>query len=516
MSRLITLLSCVALCGFALPVRAQDTSFTPPKLSRGLELFARHCAPCHGADGDATGFVADLLRPRPRAFGEGTFKIVSTTHSMPHDEDFMQVLRDGMPGTAMPAFGHLAEADLRDLVAAVRHMLLLGRMGDERMGDERGDGERAHGRSIEHALELLDPGVRLELPPEPRRTPLTMTRGREVFMRTCAHCHDADGRGALRHDFVDNRGLPILARDFTRGLFKGGSASDDLARRIRLGMPGTPMPAVQLSDADLWAVVHYLQALIEPGVQEHLRQRRRLITALRVDGRLDAHAHEADWRRAPEVFVPLMPLQWRRDFPEGIRVRALHDGQRLALRLEWPDELRDDSADGLVPDDGVAVQLSPLLDPPFFGMGADDASVAILQWRASWQRELPGAQAARPVLSPGAPGPGGERPRRSDGSDLASLGHGLEARWPVREASANGPGELHGVTASRLDARGRGLRDGQGWSVVLYRELSAADEGFALGPGDIVSAAFALWDGGADDTGARKSITIWHHLLLEE
>jgi mono/diheme cytochrome c family protein len=507
MSRRNPLLSALAALVLISPVGAQDRAPEPPSLTQGLDLYGRQCSHCHGADGGAEGLVPSLLQPRPRAFGDGVFKVVSTTRSMPHDDDILQVVRDGMPGSAMPAFGHLSQGELRDVVAAVRHLMLEGRIAAE--------GEVDRATALERALERIDPGARLELSRESPRTPASMLRGQEIYTTICAHCHDDDGCGVLRTDFVDDRGLPTSARDFTHGVFKGGSTSEDLARRIRLGMPGTPMPAFDLSDGDLWSVVHYVQTLVEPGVQEHLRQRRKLITARRVDDRLDAHAHGADWDRAPEVFVPLMPLQWRRDHTEGVSVRALHDGRHLALRLDWPDGARDDGTEGLALDDGIAVQLSTLRDPPFFGMGESSAPVAILEWRAAWQQALPNAWASRPVLAPDLPGPGGDGPRRADGSSpvVQGLGGGIE--WPVRGVSGSGPGMIHGAPALDADVRGRGLRNDGGWSVVLYRQLESPDEGLSLGPGDLVSTALAVWDGGAGDVGPRKSITIWHQLLLE-
>ena len=41
-----------------------------------------------------------------------------------------------------------------------------------------------------------------------------------------------------------------------------------------------------------------------------------------------------------------------------------------------------------------------------------------------------------------------------------------------------------------------------------------ADGDLAAAPGQMLSVAFAVWDGGAGDTGPRKNISIWQHLLL--
>lgn len=482
-----------------------------PSLKRGMQLFESNCAVCHGPQGHADGPVTTLLDPQPRDFGSARFKIVSTANSLPHDEDLLTVIRDGMPGSAMPAFGHLPRRDLLELVTAVRHSLLETRIA---LMLDKGGGSREE--AIEDALELLDPGDRASLPPEPRRSPESLLRGREVFLAVCAHCHDADGTGRSRDDLRDTEGRSLEARDFTRGVFKGGADAQDLARRILLGMPGTPMPAVRLADDDLWAVVHYVQSLIEPGAQERVRQQRETIVALRVPDRLDDHSHEADWDRAPEVDVALMPMAWRRERPETLHVRALHDGRHLALRLRWDDPVRDDGSGDEGPDDGVAVEVSGSIDPPFFGMGSQTDPVTILNWRASWQKALPNAWTSRPVLGPDLPGDVGGGGWRSDLTPPPPATGRDAAHWPVLTSAGSGPGHIHPWAAPRADARARGLRSADGWDVILSHRLVDAD-GFALvKPGQVASLAFAVWDGGAGDVGGSKSISIWQHLLLEE
>src|SRR5262245_37399006 len=73
---------------------------------RGKQLSEAKCALCHGASGKGDGPAAERLLPRPRDFTAGKFKIRSTASGqLPTDDDLVRVIRDGMPGTSMPAWG---------------------------------------------------------------------------------------------------------------------------------------------------------------------------------------------------------------------------------------------------------------------------------------------------------------------------------------------------------------------------------------------------------------------------
>jgi len=92
-------------------------------VARGQELYTGYCAGCHGEKGDGNGPAARFLFPRPRNFGEAKFRLVSTSAAVPSDEDLQRVIRNGMPGSAMFAFGHLGDADIQALVGQVRRWI---------------------------------------------------------------------------------------------------------------------------------------------------------------------------------------------------------------------------------------------------------------------------------------------------------------------------------------------------------------------------------------------------------
>ncbi len=84
----------------------------------------------------------------------------------------------------------------------------------------------------------------------------------KLYVETCAPCHGPSGRGDGPQELVDELGRRIHARNLTSGEFRGGAETEELFKRIRCGMPGTPMPAQeQLSDEDIWQLVHYVRDL---------------------------------------------------------------------------------------------------------------------------------------------------------------------------------------------------------------------------------------------------------------
>ena len=487
---------------------------------RGAEIFARQCADCHGATGRGDGPVAYLLDPKPRNFAAGTFRVVSTANGVPSDDDLLATLRRGMPGSAMPPWGHLPESDLRALVAEVRRLVVEGSAADAQADDP----ELGRDEALADALDDYGtPGPPAAVPPEAPRTADDLERGRALYLKSCAACHGEDGRARVPVEKFDSEGYPIGARDFTRGIFKGGSRGEDIARRVWIGMPGTPMPSLPLKGDELWPLVRYVESLIDPQAEGRVLQSRHRLVARRVAGPLGVDPDAAAWNGVEATWVAVMPLWWRHDRVEGLSVQALHDGKSVALRLEWADPTRDDELlrqDAFA--DAVALELSADADPPFFGMGSAQGAVNIWQWKAAWQRDARGRPElldAFPNLPTGALAALGPPPEdvfqtaTAAGNPLSQPKHGC----PVENAVAHGQGTLATQPAidGTVDGAGR-WKDGR-WAVVLLRDLSKPAPGDVLPRvGQTLSVAFAVWDGAAGDRDGRKSVTIWHQLALED
>jgi mono/diheme cytochrome c family protein len=156
----------------------------------------------------------------------------------------------------MPPWAHLREGEVNSLVLGVRHLAVEGRVADKLRRDPKFPREKA----TELARAVLNTGETIVLPPRPSRVDLE--RGRLFYVNNCAACHDPDGRARLREDLVDNDENPIMARDLTSAVFKGGNRDEDVAMRIVRGMPGSPMPGnPAVSAEDLWSAVAYVKSL---------------------------------------------------------------------------------------------------------------------------------------------------------------------------------------------------------------------------------------------------------------
>ncbi len=90
-------------------------------------LYREHCAHCHGISGDGAGPTAAFLNPYPRDFRLGKFKFKSTPlRQAPTDEDLVNILRNGIPGTAMPSFRTLNPQEIKALVDYVKYLTIRG------------------------------------------------------------------------------------------------------------------------------------------------------------------------------------------------------------------------------------------------------------------------------------------------------------------------------------------------------------------------------------------------------
>ena len=84
---------------------------TNPPSQRGAELFATHCALCHGERADGRGLRRAALSSSPVDFTRKSWCRGTTPRAVYH------VVREGVRGTAMPGWKALSEDQCWDLVA---------------------------------------------------------------------------------------------------------------------------------------------------------------------------------------------------------------------------------------------------------------------------------------------------------------------------------------------------------------------------------------------------------------
>ena len=196
--------------GFVIPTNANDRSIA---LRLGQAAFAENCAGCHGPSGTGDGLAAPTLLPRPANLRDAQF---TTRH-------LADVLWNGRPGTAMPAWRDLDNSTLVALTLYVQSLHTAG----------------------ERALPSSDVAL-----------------GQSLFSTNCASCHGASGQG----NGPASRGLSPRPANFWEK--KGNTAY--LENVLREGIPGTAMPPWKavLSDEQRTAVVTYLRTLYQPTEQE--------------------------------------------------------------------------------------------------------------------------------------------------------------------------------------------------------------------------------------------------------
>lgn len=226
----------------------------------GYELFAAHCVACHGDTGRGNGPAAIALRVRPRDFWDEKCRYVSTMNGVPTLDDLMQTIRSGRHFGAMPSRPNLTDKEVRILAEYVREITRLG-WQDRLTVEFAGDDETTPEEIEEIALERITPGEVLTVNGHHARFRADLELGRTLYVENCASCHGPWGRGDGLDMPVDERGKPIKVRDLTAGEFHGGISEDEIFKRIRCGIPGTPMSAAAATDEEIWQLVHYVQFL---------------------------------------------------------------------------------------------------------------------------------------------------------------------------------------------------------------------------------------------------------------
>ncbi len=248
-------------------------------------------------------------------------------------------------------------------------------------------------------------------------------------------------------------------------------------------------------------------------------------------GELPADPLAPAWQRVPEFAAGLLlqdMVEPRLTEPTAtsLRAQAATDGSRLALRLRWDDPTADRSnlIDAFA--DACGVQLPATIGPtiPAPQMGEPGLPVEITYWNAAWQAMAEGQEPALRTAYPNAtvdhypfeaaslqPGSPAQQAMELRYSPARAVGNPVAPprNSAVQELRAEGPGTL--TAAETTAAQGRGVHDGRQWVVVLVRPLP---KGFLENPQPQV--AFAVWEGGHKQAGARKMRTAWISMTHEE
>jgi len=182
----------------------------------------------------------------------------------------------------------------------------------------------------------------------------------------------------------------------------------------------------------------------------------------------------AAWNNAPASQFPLSPqVHWKDRIQEAtvtdVKVRALHDGNQVAILLEYADPTED-------PDDAAALE---------FMVGDKKAHFA-------------------------------------HGQPMAQVEGGPVNIWfwknkenKAVDMNAKGFGTLK--AQEHQDVKAKGAYSNGTWKVVFSRSLSTEhpDEDTQIKPGEFINIAFAIWDGkklesgDLREKGSQKAVSSW-------
>lgn len=304
----------------------------------GAVLYDKYCSQCHGDTGDGNGVAAPYLKPAPRDFTSGKYKIRRTPSGfMPLDEDLERVIKVGLPYTAMPGFDSvLNDAEVTSLVAHLKTF-----------SDDFEDPE---------AL-----GEPIDIPTPPAYTPESVERGALLYVETgCGRCHGeiGYGDGGSAPTLTDDWGVHIKVADLSMPwTFRGGGTREDIFRTMASGFNGTPMPGFHgaLPVEDIWGIVDYIVSLgggVSDGTPEATYAS--LLTSKATEDELDISLGAELFASATEAAFPIVGQiiePGRNFFPATteVRVKALHNSEEIAFMVSWHD-MRAETVGSNAPD----------------------------------------------------------------------------------------------------------------------------------------------------------------------
>lgn len=216
---------------------------------------------------------------------------------------------------------------------------------------------------------------------------------------------------------------------------------------------------------------------------------------------------DSAWLKIPEATFNLNAQQITPPIGGGsiakVSVRAVHDGEEVAIRLEWADSSADRGVGVDTFRDAAAIAFPvgrPEVAPSPF-MGDANHPVVIWQWAADFDANAEGKSRF------------GERYPHSEGVWIfpQDLGVRRQVRgWrgtePVIEYIAKGFGTLTPRTGRSVSGTSD-YRRGR-WSVVLRRALATGKaEDATFLPGETTPLILAVWNGEKEEVNGRKAVT---------
>ncbi len=520
----------VSLCGARGSMRAAAPDIgTEAQRESGKKLYLKNCSQCHGEKGDGEGYASPHLRPRPRNFTTGKFKVRTTPNgALPTHQDLINIIRHGMPSTSMPAWPNLADQEVSDLAYFITTF-------------------SADFSNPENAPKLVP------LPSAPKSTKESIELGKKLYEENgCLKCHGTVGRGdgASAPTLVDDWGHPIRPADLALSwTFRGGPSREDIFRTLSTGLNGTPMPSFleALTAEQRWAITDFIASLSGtngPGYSN-------LVVAKHVQDSIDLAKGAASFASAPVARFPIVGqiMEPGRSFhppATSVTVQAIYDADSIALLVRWHDMSAQKTGKNgpLLPvpqeEEEEQAVVTPAGGNAAAGAGGAQGSVfgdaEVAPAPAGQAKPAGGAPqaAANPFAEPeAAPAsqpsefsdavsiqipsqtPAGARKPYfifGDAQNSVDLWFFDLARPNPLQFTGRGSGDISPNAAA--DVTGAASYDQGEWSVVFKRPLRASS-GAPFSPGEFLPIAFSVWDGFSRERGNRRGLTLWNSVYVE-
>lgn len=490
---------------------------TEAQRESGKKLYLKNCSQCHGEKGDGEGYAAPHLRPRPRNFTTGKFKVRTTPNgALPTHQDLVNIIRRGMPYTSMPAWPAFSDQEVSDLAYFIT----------------------TFSPDFSNQEKVPQP---VPLPSAPKATKESVELGKKLYIDNgCVKCHGTLGRGdgPSAPTLVDDLGHPIRPADLAQSwTLRGGSTREDIFRTMSTGFNGTPMPSFldALKPEERWAITDFIVSLSGSNGPGYAN----LVVVKHVPDPIDLTKGSASFDSARVARFPIVGqiMEPGRSFhppATSVTVQAIYDAESIALLVRWHDlsaEKAGKNGPSLpVPQEEEEETQTPAGTPQPGGNPFGDAEVA-------------GAPAGQPP-APAAPQDPFAEPAAAPAAAASEFSDAVAIQIPVQAPTgARKPYFLFGDNQNSVDlwffdlARpgplqftGRGSADiapndtgditgvasyDQGeWSVIFKRPLRAGS-GAPFAPGQFMPIAFSVWDGLSRERGNRRGLSLWYSLYVE-
>lgn len=234
-------------------------------LNLGYTTYVEYCVQCHGMKGEGNGPAAKGLLPPPRNFTQGLYKFGYVPYGeLPHDEDFVRIIRKGLKGTAMLPWD-ISDERLDAVIQYIKTFAPAQWEGEDKV-----------------------PGTKLELAADPfgeAKKVEAIERGKRVYHVTanCIQCHRAYetkanitqyGKETKTDVAIDDTlyqlkvqdgeyNYKVLPPDYSYHALRSVDTVEDIAWRVVYGVTGSGMPGFKdvVPDEDIWAVAYYVDSI---------------------------------------------------------------------------------------------------------------------------------------------------------------------------------------------------------------------------------------------------------------